>query len=178
MSGKRSMPIIKGAIVVLALVTSSPSLADPLPRHWDAFEAASVYYGIDPVLLLAIAIVESNVNQQARNVNHDGSVDVGIMQINRGYWEAPLRELGIPWHVVESSAEINIHIGAWVLAQSFERTGVSWQGIGAYNAGFSPQRQDARQRYATKVYATLRQLRREGPSVASTRVARSAGSHP
>lgn len=175
MSGKHSTPIMKAGIVVLALTTSSPGLTDPLPRHWDAFEAASARYGIDPVLLLAIATVESNLNQQARNVNRDGSIDVGIMQINRGYWEAPLREQGIPWQLVESSAEVNIHVGAWVLAQSFERTGVSWQGIGAYNAGFSMRRQDARQRYATKVYAALRQLRQTAASVSSKHVARPAG---
>jgi soluble lytic murein transglycosylase-like protein len=46
------------------------------------FEQAGARYGVAPALLEAISTVESGGNPQARNVNRDGSEDLGHMQIN------------------------------------------------------------------------------------------------
>ena len=149
------------AVLTLTFVWTTNAVAEDgetrIP-HWSSFVAAGERYGIDPLLLVALAKVESNFEQSARNINVDGSVDVGIMQINRKYWDKPLQELGIDWHAVETSPDININVGAWVLSQAFERSGVSWTAIGAYNAGFTERNKEARRRYAVKVYRAVTAL--------------------
>ena len=52
------------------------------------------------------------------------------------------------------SADTNIHVGAWVLAQKIQAAGYNWRAIGAYNAGLkqTPQRERLRYEYAKKVY--------------------------
>jgi len=140
--------------------------------YLSSFVTAGERYSIDPMLLVAVATVESNFDQSARNVNVDGSVDVGIMQINRKYWEGRLKELNIRWEEVERSPELNINVGAWVLSQKFQHWGVSWKAIGAYNAGFTDKNKAARTRYARKVYRVLKDLNasRDWVTAANTHV--------
>ncbi len=54
----------------------------------DCWQLAGERYGIEPELLQAIAIVESNGNTRAINKNRDGSMDVGLMQINSIHFDA------------------------------------------------------------------------------------------
>ena len=123
---------------------------------------ASQRYGLDVRLLVAIAEVESNIKMNVVNINADGSADHGIMQINSS-WRQKLSELGIDWNEVLSSACMNIHIGAWLLASNFSSSGVNWYSVGAYNAGH--KKTDAatirRTRYAAKVYRISRALTEE-----------------
>jgi soluble lytic murein transglycosylase-like protein len=51
------------------------------------FEEAGEYYRIDPKILYSIAKIESNLNPNAINRNLNGSVDMGIMQINSVHME-------------------------------------------------------------------------------------------
>lgn len=46
------------------------------------FSEAAQRYGINEKILIAIAKVESNFNPSAININKNGSVDHGLMQIN------------------------------------------------------------------------------------------------
>lgn len=146
------------SITVLATAVQASDLPDKVVPHWTSFQAAAQRYAIDPIILVAVAKVESNFDQDARNINKDGSIDVGVLQINRRYWEGPLREIGIDWRAVERSADVNIHVGAWILSQAFERVGVSWQAVGAYNAGFANSNETARQNYALRVYGAMRDV--------------------
>ena len=120
---------------------------------------ASERYGLDARLLVAIAKVESNLNMNAVNINAVGSTDHGIMQINSG-WKQKLSDLDIAWNEVVLSPCMNIHVGAWILANNFSTQGVSWDSVGAYNGG--DKKTDAatirRTNYATKVYRASRAL--------------------
>ncbi|UIN19852.1 lytic transglycosylase domain-containing protein [Herbaspirillum frisingense] len=119
------------------------------------FEQAGARYGVSPLILQAIAQQESGMNPKALNRNRNGTRDIGIMQINSSW----LRFLA-HYHINESDlldACTNIHVGAWILGSNFQRMGVSWEAIGAYNA-VSP---DKRARYATQVIGRLRHLLRE-----------------
>ena len=123
-------------------------------------EEAARRYGISADLLYAIARVESNLNPLAVNRSHvrrTGSYDIGLMQINSG----PLRALSR--HGIREADLFepctNIHVGAWLLADSFSRRGATWDSVGAYNAACSQFRgqdcAEARAKYAWRVYRQL-----------------------
>ena len=113
---------------------------------WDV---AAEKYGINPYLLYAIAKTESGLNPLARNHNRNGSVDIGLMQINSA-WFPTLRKFGLDEQQLLDPCT-NLQVGAWILAQNMRRLGNSWNAVGAYNAS----KPDIRLRYALKVYKNL-----------------------
>ncbi len=119
----------------------------------DCFEQAGARYGVAPSLLEAISKVESDRNPLARNLNRDGSEDLGHMQIN-SRWLRILSAYGIDRQKLLDPC-LNTHIGAWILAQNFHRLGYGWDAVGAYNAR-SPHKRIA---YAHRVAARLKPWR-------------------
>jgi len=108
-------------------------------------------YDIDPWLLFSIAQTESSLNPSAINQNAN-SIDVGLMQIN-SFWFPPLKEMGINKNDLFEPC-LNIHVGAWILAQSIQSFGNTWEAVGAYNAGTGKNEKANKQRkvYAERVY--------------------------
>lgn len=125
------------------------------------FKEAGDKYHIDPLLLRAIGEVESGLNPVAINNNKkDGkitSTDYGVMQINSAHL-VTLRSYGISKKDLLQKPCLNIHVGAWILAHDIAQGGVSWNSIGAYNAGFSGKGEAWRVNYAHKVYHHYRAL--------------------
>ena len=119
------------------------------------FDEAAKRYRVPVALLRAISTAESYGNPNARNVNKNGSYDIGHMQINSS-WLPTLARYGIDEKRLADPC-INTNIGAWVLAHNIARLGLSWDAVGAYNAA-SPAK---RMVYARKVAAVLRK-RAEG----------------
>ena len=119
------------------------------------WQSAAERYAIHETILRAIAQTESAMDPHALNRNDNGSVDIGLMQIN-SRWFPILAENGIQpgdlWNPCT-----NIHVGAWVLAGEVRRFGYTWQAIGAYNAGPAPTvaREQRRIKYAQRVYNKL-----------------------
>jgi soluble lytic murein transglycosylase-like protein len=122
------------------------ALALPARACWQ--EAGSRYH-VDPALLHAIARTESGLNPAAFNRNQNGSIDIGLMQINSA-WFPTLAKYGISTQDVWEPCT-NIHVGAWVLAQNMQRLGMNWDAVGAYNATTASKRTA----YAWKVYRNL-----------------------
>lgn len=116
------------------------------------FEEAAERYKVPVALLKAISTVESKGNPNARNVNGDGSTDIGHMQINSS-WLPTLAKYGIDEKTLAEPC-INTNIGAWVLAHNISRYGLTWEAVGAYNA-VTPSKRDV---YARKVAAELERL--------------------
>lgn len=117
-------------------------------------------YGVSSHLLYAVARAESNLRADALNLTHrarTGTYDIGLMQINSSHLPK-LASLGISESDLLEPCT-NIKVGAWLLADSFARRGVSWDAVGAYNASCTQLKGDdcaaARSRYAWRVYRRL-----------------------
>ncbi|MCP1112578.1 lytic transglycosylase domain-containing protein [Enterobacter bugandensis] len=128
----------------------------------DCWQLAGERYGIEPELLQAIAIVESNGNTRAINKNRDGSMDVGLMQINSIHFNA-LRKFRISQKDLLTDPCQSVMTGAWILAGQIQRFGYTWDAVGAYNAGTAntPQRRALRQQYIRKVAPHYARLKRQ-----------------
>lgn len=116
---------------------------------WQCWQEASDRYGVPVSLLYAVARVESgNKFNVVSKRNKNGTYDIGLMQINSRHLPA-LGRYGITASTLQHDACQNLHVGAWIMAESIKRHGFNWRGIGAYNAGSD----ELRMIYARKVYA-------------------------
>ncbi|MEO0282084.1 MAG: lytic transglycosylase domain-containing protein, partial [candidate division WOR-3 bacterium] len=95
------------------------------------FTQAGEEFNINPLILYAIAKVESNFNHTAINKNKNGTYDYGVMQINSRWYKA----LGhYNWSNLSDPC-YNIRVGAWVLRQCMNKYGHSWDAVACYAAG-------------------------------------------
>ena len=131
-----------------------------LPSAWACWAEAAQRHGVSPDLLIAIARVESDLNPLAVNRGHvatTGTVDIGLMQINSAHLPRLARD-GITEADLYDPC-VNIHVGAWLLADLMARHGATWDAVGAYNAACVRGRRDdcvrTRSRYAWKIYERL-----------------------
>ncbi|MBP2169736.1 soluble lytic murein transglycosylase-like protein [Erwinia toletana] len=131
-----------------------------LPAQATCWQEAGQRYGIEPELLHAIAIVESNLQSSARNQNRDGSYDIGLMQINSRHLPL-LRNFQISESALLDDPCLSVMTGAWVLAGFMRRYGYSWEAVGAYNAGNGSDRGHLRQRYIQRVHPHYARLKKE-----------------
>ena len=141
-------PCVTSVIFYLILIGSAEA---------NCFQDAGERYHIDPLLLYAIAQVESGMNPAALNTNRDGSRDIGLMQINSRHLQR-LAAFGIDEHKLQSEPCTSVMVGAWILAQFVQQLGYGWQAVGAYNAGALPEQGDGREHYALQVWHYYREL--------------------
>jgi len=143
-------------ICFLLLAAANSAFAD------SCWSSASERYGIHETILRAIALTESAMNSTAINRNTNGSVDVGLMQIN-SRWFPQLAEMGVQLGDLWNPCT-NIHVGAWILAGEIRRFGYTWQAVGAYHAGpaLTVAREQRRRKYAQRVYHNLAAIHRAG----------------
>ena len=111
---------------------------------------------IEPNLIKAIALVESNLKKDSIGKNRDKnnnikSLDYWLMQINQMHIPL-LKKRGIikDERDLLDNPCLNIKIGTEILYNHFSRCGVTWQCLGTYNAGFAMDNQKKRQQYAPK----------------------------
>lgn len=149
MEAPRRMP---GLVAALAWLWIGSVRADALAP---CFDAAGQRYGVSPILLRAIASVESGLDPQALHVNTNGTTDIGLMQIN-SWWLPHLRRYGIELEDLREPC-LNIGVSAWILAGNIRQFGYGWRAVGAYNAGTRLDRKTEQRRddYANRVYRHL-----------------------
>ena len=104
---------------------------------------AGTMFRIEPNLIKAIALVESNLKKDSIGKNRDKnnnikSLDYWLMQINQMHIPL-LKKRGIikdEQDLLDNPC-LNIKIGTEILYNHFSRCGVTWQCLGTYNAGFA-----------------------------------------
>ncbi|HGU1069482.1 TPA: lytic transglycosylase domain-containing protein [Escherichia coli] len=122
------------------------------------FNEAGTMFRIEPNLIKAIALVESNLKKDSIGKNRDKknnikSFDYGLMQINQMHIPM-LKKRGIikDERDLLDNPCLNIKIGTEILYKHFSRCGMTWQCLGTYNAGFAMDNQKKRLQYAQKIY--------------------------
>lgn len=156
--------VVKPAkLPLLLLFSSSLCFGDvdwkAVNHEGNCWENAGLAYQVNPWLLYAIAEKESSLNPMAVNDrNKDGTSDYGLMQIN-DFWIPLIEKYGYKKNDLFDPCT-NIHIGAWVLAQSIKVFGNNWRAVGAYNAGtrLNEKREFLRQKYASSVFERYERL--------------------
>ncbi|MGE0968591.1 transglycosylase SLT domain-containing protein (plasmid) [Klebsiella sp. WOUb02] len=119
----------------------------------DCFDMAGRDYKIDPDLLRAISWQESKFVVNAIGRNPVSGYGSGLMQIDSQHF-GELSRYGIKSQHLLTDACLNIYTGAYFLARAFNKWGVSWDAVGAYNAGFkkTPRQAARRYSYASKIH--------------------------
>lgn len=126
-------PLASLALSLSLLGGASPSFASAA-SFMPCFKEAAQKYQLNEYLLKAIALHESGMNPRANNTaNFDDSEDIGIMQINSWWLSNSLKKYGITRSRLWDPC-LNIHTGAWILAQEVQKHGRGWEAIGYYNA--------------------------------------------
>ena len=114
-------------------------------------------YAIDPVILKAIAVVESGQDPNAIRVNKNKTLDYGLMQINSVHLES-LEKKGVTGNGMSFSsdekkaASIPSHN---IYAHKINRWGYNWYAIGAYHSE-TPKFNIIYQQKVIDVYTKLR----------------------
>ncbi|EJJ7123879.1 lytic transglycosylase domain-containing protein [Escherichia coli] len=128
------------------------------------FNEAGTMFRIEPNLIKAIALVESNLKKDSIGKNRDKknnikSFDYGLMQINQMHIPM-LKKRGIikDERDLLDNPCLNIKIGTEILYKHFSRCGMTWQCLGSYNAGFAMDNQKKRLQYAPKIYIVYTRL--------------------
>ena len=114
------------------------------------FIEAGRRYGIDPLLLKAISIVESNMRPVIR-INKNGTADYGHTQINT-LW---IEKLNLNRARLLSDPTYATFATAYILSKLFKKYGYSWDTVGRYHS-MNP---NLRKKYALKVMKTYKKLR-------------------
>lgn len=110
---------------------------------------AAEFHKVSPAVLKAILKVESSFNPRAINKNENGSIDVGIAQMNSIHFKE-LAKYGIaPDNLFDACTAT--YVAAWHLGKQLTAYGNTWFAIGAYHSA-TPYYNE---RYQSLVYNAL-----------------------
>jgi soluble lytic murein transglycosylase-like protein len=122
------------------------------PRAHQCIAEAATYHRVNGAILEAIARHESGGSPSAVAKNTNGSVDVGLMQINSIHF-ADLSLKGVaPDHLLDEC--VAVFVGAWKLSKKMARHGNTWWAVGAYHSE-TPQ---YNVRYQNRIFAQLKSM--------------------
>lgn len=127
---------------------------------------------VDPLLLASISYNETRMKSRAIGVNRNSkkqvvSRDYGLMQINSANIARVFLPLGITHNNLLEEPCLNVYAGAYIIRDLFDRYGVNWWAVGAYNAGTrrSDKQEQRRQHYASEIksiYQAMIAIEKEG----------------
>ena len=100
----------------------------PLP----CINQAAIHYLIPAPLIIAVLKTENGKNGMASQ-NKNGTVDLGVMQINSS-WLPTLAHFGYTAKDVQFNRCKNVDAGAWILSSEMKSTASIWRGVGDYHS--------------------------------------------
>lgn len=110
-----------------------PSLGHmPLTKETQCVVAAAQRHSVNPWVLKAILKVESNFKPGAVNRNPNGSLDIGMAQINSIHLKE-LSRYGIDDKDLLDPC-VSTYVAAWHLAKQHKQHGNTWFAVGAYHS--------------------------------------------
>ena len=115
------------------VLAKSPASAQPdVPAVERCLMPAAQRYGVNPQILRAILQVESAMKPDVVQRNANGSIDVGMAQINSVHFPE-LKQWGItPQKLLDPC--MATHVAAWHLKRGLLRHGNTWFGVAAYHS--------------------------------------------
>lgn len=131
------------AAALLFLLAAAGRVSDASAFCWNE---AAARYRINALVLQSIGRHESGLKATAINRNNNGTVDVGVMQINSIHF-AELQSYGIAPHALWEPCT-NVMVGAFLLAKSIRKYGNTWEAVGGYHS----RTPNLKERYALQVY--------------------------
>ena len=150
--------MVRVLALLLFVAFASAAQAGQPRTMMDCFNEAGRMYKVPPMLLQAIAWVESRYDKNAQNHNTNGSVDMGVMQIN-SLWLEPLAQYGIETKHLYNAC-FNINVAAWILRKQINEVGYNWQAVAHYHSR-TPDRGESYARKVARVYFALKRQREE-----------------
>jgi soluble lytic murein transglycosylase-like protein len=149
-------------IAVLTVICANPEPAEQL-----CIAHAAARFGLPQALLTAVREQEGG-RAGGWQVNADGSIDYGVMQIN-SRWLPQLEPLGYSAVALTYDGCASITAGAWILSGALAEAGVwrrdaadaetYWRAVGRYHS----RTRALNRAYAEKVWARYLRLRMLGP---------------
>ena len=94
--------------------------------------AAAAHHRIDPRLLRAVLKVESDLRPWAFGRNANGTVDMGMAQINSIHLPELARHGIQSQHLFDPC--VASYVAAWLLRKNIDRHGLTWHGVAAYHS--------------------------------------------
>ncbi len=98
---------------------------------------ASAQYHVPATVIVSVLEVENGQVGDA-NVNSNGTIDYGPMQIN-SVWLKRLEPFNYTAHDLQYDPCINVNVGTWILAQKIAANKSVWKGIGDYHSKTTEQ---------------------------------------
>lgn len=135
-------------VLLLLILFSNTGTAGTL----ECFLRAEREYKIPAELLISIALVESGLSERKINVNRNGTLDIGIMQVN----ERNIRRYGYSPAQVAQDPCLQVLLGARYLRECIDKYGLTIYGIGCYHT----RKKEEAIRYAIRVLRVLEEVRK------------------
>jgi hypothetical protein len=147
-AGIENKPILANALTNLP--TADPKFSAAINQYEKEFNKAALENNVPVNDLKAIAAQESGGNLSARNVNTNGSVDSGIMQVNsKAHPEFNQR-------LLVEAVQYSIDAGAKIYSHALkEFQGDRPKALAAYNMGEGAVKAGAQNQYSNQVQARL-----------------------
>lgn len=93
---------------------------------------ASQYHGVNHAVLRAILKVESNLNPNAVGKNDNGTIDIGIGQMNSMHLKE-LSQYGIAQEHLKDAC-VGTYVAAWHLKKGIAKHGNTWYAVARYHS--------------------------------------------
>lgn len=126
---------ILGLVGVVLITTPAIAQKSPPPFSMPTERCivpAAAFHNVNHYILRAILKIESNLNPHAMARNVNGSVDVGIGQMNSIHFDELAKHGITPGHLRDAC--IGTYVAAWHLSKCISRYGNTWFGIASYHS--------------------------------------------